>query len=67
MSMLKKTLVTGLAAAAMAASATSFTATSAQAGYHYSGGYHYPVCRWVWVWRTNYYGKRYRVRVRTCH
>lgn len=67
MKALKKTLMATLAVATVAAAGTGFTTTSANAGYHYNGGYHFPVCKWKWVWRTNYYGQRYKVRIRVCH
>ena len=74
MSILNKTIFTGLAVATLSAGSMSVMTTDADAGYRYGHrhhGYHYnyyaPKCFYKYVWRTDYYGNSYRKRIRICN
>lgn len=66
MSIIKKTLFVAMAVATISTAGAPFTASQANAGYHYGGGYHYPVCGWKWVKWKDYYGW-HRKRKWVCH
>ena len=82
MNIVKKTLMAGMAVAAVTGASATIGATEAEAHYRYYGHHHhykkhyykrhyykrhYVKCYWKKVWRTDYYGYRYLKKIKVCH
>ncbi len=75
MTTIKKTMYAALAAVIMSSAGAAITSTSANAGYHYNGGYQFPKykryapkCHWGWVWKKthSYHKHKHKVWAKIC-
>jgi len=76
MTIIKNSLFAALAAVTMSAAGVTMSGTSAEAGYHYAGGYNIPQyggykvikCRWGWIWKKThrYHGHKHKIWAKIC-